>query len=119
MERNVPSPLSSKVPAWFERKFDFAFPVEQYPIVCVRLRGTPARLEEMLRNVMAKQEVLVAKRQEKWSVKSTQATWSISSLCGWRAWMISSLAETHSPPRIRVIARPMKPAIIPGHWPGF
>ena len=65
----MPSPLSSKVPAWFERKFDFTFLVEQYPIVCIRLWGTPARLEEMLRNVMANPEVLVAKRQEKWSVQ--------------------------------------------------
>lgn len=69
MERNVPSSLSSKVPAWVERKFDFTFPVEQFPTVCVRLWGTPARLEEMLRNVMSKPEVLVATRQEKWSVQ--------------------------------------------------
>src|SRR5215468_6239288 len=35
---------------WFERKFDFSFPVEQYATLIVRLRGTPARLEEMLRD---------------------------------------------------------------------
>src|ERR1700692_3339626 len=44
-------PLSTTVPAWFERKFDFTFPAEQYPNVCVRLWGTPARLEEILRKV--------------------------------------------------------------------
>lgn len=65
----MPSQLSSRVPAWFERKFDFTFPVEQYPTVCIRLRGTPARLEEMLRNVMVSPEVLIATRQEKWSVQ--------------------------------------------------
>ena len=65
----MPHPISSKVPAWFERKFDFAFPVEQYPNVCVRLWGTPARLEEMLRNVMTNADVLVRKPQNKWSAQ--------------------------------------------------
>src|SRR5579864_1265916 len=37
MEHDLPSPLSSKVPAWFGRKFDFTFPAEQYPYVCARL----------------------------------------------------------------------------------
>jgi len=62
-------PLSSKVPAWFERKFDFAFPAEQYPNVCVRLWGTPARLEEMLSKVTTNVDVLVGKPQEKWSAQ--------------------------------------------------
>ena len=54
-----------KVPAWIERKFDFTFPVEQYPTVCVRLWGTPARLEEILRELNS--DVLVDKPQQKWS----------------------------------------------------
>ena len=37
------------VPVWFERKFDFTFPVELHPNLCARLRGTPARLEELVR----------------------------------------------------------------------
>jgi len=57
----------SQVPVWFERKFDFTFPVGQYPNVCVRLRGTPARLEEMLRGVS--RDVLVAKPGGKWSAQ--------------------------------------------------
>jgi uncharacterized damage-inducible protein DinB len=65
----LPRPLSSKVPAWFERKFDFTFPAEQYPNVCVRLRGTPARLEEILRKVTTDADVLVGKPQEKWSAQ--------------------------------------------------
>ena len=65
MEPYLPHPISSKVPAWFERKFNFAFPVQQYPNVLVRLWGTAARLEEILRNVT--REVLVGKPQEKWS----------------------------------------------------
>jgi uncharacterized damage-inducible protein DinB len=57
----------SSVPPWFERKFEFTFPVEQYPNLCVRLRGTPARLEEMLRAVP--REVLVRKPGDKWSAQ--------------------------------------------------
>ena len=63
----MPPPLSSRVPAWFARKFDFTFPAEQYPNVCVRLWGTPARLEEILRKVTT--DVLVGKPQEKWSAQ--------------------------------------------------
>jgi hypothetical protein len=59
----LPGPLSSKVPAWFERKFDFTFPAEQYANVCVRLLGTPARLDEILRKVTT--DVLVGKLQVK------------------------------------------------------
>ena len=57
----------SQIPAWFERKFDFTFPVEQYPNLCVRLRGTPARLEEITRGVS--REVLIAKTGDKWSAQ--------------------------------------------------
>src|SRR3954449_5090315 len=55
------------VPAWFERQFDFSFPVEMYPMVCVRLLGTPARLEELLSGVS--REVLTAKLDSKWSIQ--------------------------------------------------
>ncbi len=57
----------SQVPAWFERKFEFTFPVEQCPNLCVRLRGSPARLEEMLRGVS--REVLIRKPEDKWSAQ--------------------------------------------------
>jgi len=57
----------SQIAAWFERKFEFTFPVEQYPNLCVRLRGTPARLEEMLRGVP--QDKLIAKLGDKWSAQ--------------------------------------------------
>lgn len=63
----MPRSLSSKVPAWFGRKFDFTFPTDEYPNVCVRLWGTPARLEEMLCSVTT--DVLVGKPQEKWSAQ--------------------------------------------------
>jgi uncharacterized damage-inducible protein DinB len=57
----------SQVPTWFERKFEFAFPVEVYPNLCARLRGTPARLEEALRGLA--HETLTRKAQEKWSAQ--------------------------------------------------
>ena len=57
----------SQLPAWFERKFDFNFPIEQYPNLCIRLRGTPARIEEIMHGVS--QDVLVSKPQGKWSAQ--------------------------------------------------
>jgi len=35
------------VARWFDRKFEFTFPAELFPNLCARLRGTPARLEEL------------------------------------------------------------------------
>ena len=57
----------SPVPVWFERKFEFTFPVELHPNVCARLRGTPARLEEALRG--SSREILIKKVQGKWSAQ--------------------------------------------------
>ena len=58
---------ATEVQAWFERKFDFMFPVEQFANIRIRLRGTPARLEEMLRGVS--REVLNRKPNDKWSAQ--------------------------------------------------
>jgi uncharacterized damage-inducible protein DinB len=57
----------SQVPIWYERKFQFLFPVELHPNVCARLRGTPARLEEALGG--RSHEILIRKPQEKWSAQ--------------------------------------------------
>jgi hypothetical protein len=57
----------SRIPRWFDRKFEFSFPPEQYFILCVRLRGTPARLEELVG--ASTREALVWKPQEKWSAQ--------------------------------------------------
>jgi uncharacterized damage-inducible protein DinB len=59
--------IMSLVPAWFERKFTFSFPVDVWPNVCARLRGTPARLEETLRR--RSREILVRKVDGKWSAQ--------------------------------------------------
>jgi uncharacterized damage-inducible protein DinB len=55
----------SQVPTWFDRKFEFTFPVELHPNLSARLRGTPARLEELLRG--RSHAALTAKRLQKWS----------------------------------------------------
>jgi uncharacterized damage-inducible protein DinB len=57
----------SQVPIWFDRKFEFSFPVDLHPNLCARLRGTPARLEEALRGHSHK--LLTRKPQEKWSAQ--------------------------------------------------
>jgi len=57
----------SQIPIWFERRFDFSFPVELWPNLCMRLRGTPARLEEILRG--RPREALVRQPEGKWSAQ--------------------------------------------------
>jgi uncharacterized damage-inducible protein DinB len=53
-------------PLWFERKFDFSFPVELYPEIIERLRGTPARIEERVRDVPS--ALLTRRDGDKWSI---------------------------------------------------
>ncbi len=57
----------SQIPRWYERKFEFSFSAELYPNICARLRGTPARLEDVLNR--RAHRVLTAKPQEKWSAQ--------------------------------------------------
>jgi uncharacterized damage-inducible protein DinB len=57
----------SQIPLWFERKFEFSFPAELYPNLQARLRGTPARIEETLRNRSS--NVLIRKPEGKWSAQ--------------------------------------------------
>jgi uncharacterized damage-inducible protein DinB len=59
--------MMSQISNWFEREFEFSFPIELFPNLCARLRGTPARLEEMLRG--RPHEVLTANAQGKWSAQ--------------------------------------------------
>ncbi len=56
-----------QVGEWFERKFDFSFPVQLYPELCMRLRGTPARLEELVHGCPP--ELMVRAQQGKWSAQ--------------------------------------------------
>jgi hypothetical protein len=52
---------------WFERKFEFGFSADLYPNLCIRLRGTPARLEELFRG--RPREILIRRNSEKWSAQ--------------------------------------------------
>ncbi len=52
---------------WFERKFDFNFPLGLWPIILERLRGTIFRLEAIVKNIP--EEQLIKKKDGKWSVK--------------------------------------------------
>ena len=55
------------VSRWYDRQFEFAFPEDLYPNLCTRLRGTPARVEELVRN--CSREVLTRKTDGKWSAQ--------------------------------------------------
>ncbi len=51
---------------WLERSFETALPLEAFPNLLERLRGTPARVEDRLRDV--RQELLTARTGESWSI---------------------------------------------------
>jgi uncharacterized damage-inducible protein DinB len=59
--------MSSRIPAWFSRQFDLTFPLEHLPYVIARLRGTPARVEELLRGVP--RGALIQRREDRWSAQ--------------------------------------------------
>lgn len=52
---------------WGERTFSFTFPVEVYPEMIERLRGTPARLEDRVRSMGA--EILTRRDGDRWSIQ--------------------------------------------------
>jgi len=52
---------------WFNRTFEFTLPVEMYPMVVERLRGTPARLEEKVADLP--ERVLTKKEGDAWSIQ--------------------------------------------------
>lgn len=56
-----------KEPNWFERIFEFNFPAEHYPYVVERVRGTPARLEELVQGIDP--ALLTVKPGEEWSIQ--------------------------------------------------
>lgn len=57
----------SQSPSWFERSFPFPIPQESLPSVLARLRGTPARLEDLLQTGSA--ETLTRKVDGTWSAQ--------------------------------------------------
>ena len=55
---------------WFKRQFNFDLPVELFPALIERVRGTPARLEEMVRSYPP--EILttrIGEAGERWSIQ--------------------------------------------------
>jgi hypothetical protein len=52
---------------WFERNFEFNFPIEVFPSILERLRGTPARLEEMIRSFS--ENLLAVRVNDSWSIQ--------------------------------------------------
>ena len=52
---------------WFQRKFAFDLPLEMYPNIVERVRGTPARLEELTRGLSP--EILTRRHGDKWSIQ--------------------------------------------------
>ena len=52
---------------WFDRKFSFDFPLEVYPNIVERLRGTPARLAERVGALP--RAILIRRDGEDWSIQ--------------------------------------------------
>ena len=57
----------SDILKWVDRTFQFTFQVEVYPEIIERLRGTPARLEDRLRNIDP--QLLIRPDGERWSMQ--------------------------------------------------
>ncbi|HKQ50939.1 MAG TPA: DinB family protein [Pyrinomonadaceae bacterium] len=52
---------------WFKRQFSFELPVWMYGNVVERVRGTPARLEDLVRGLPL--EILTRRNNDKWSIQ--------------------------------------------------
>ena len=66
---------------WLERHFNFDFPVELYPEMIERLRGTPARLEARLTPLPAERRT-----------RRNGADWSIQEQAG-HLWVLEALVQ--------------------------
>ena len=51
---------------WFDRNFPTELPVWMFPNILERLRGTPSRLDERLKEMSA--DILVRRLDDKWSI---------------------------------------------------
>ena len=57
----------SKHLKWTDRTFQFTFPVEVYPEMIERVRGTPARLEDRVKSIAP--EILTKRDGDRWSIQ--------------------------------------------------
>ncbi|MCI0405771.1 MAG: DinB family protein, partial [candidate division Zixibacteria bacterium] len=51
---------------WFERKFNFDFPLGVFPTILERLRGTPGRLAELTKPMS--KSILTVQLDGRWSI---------------------------------------------------
>lgn len=56
-----------EAPAWFNRTFNVPYPSELLPVLLARLRGSPARLDDLTRRCSP--ERLTTSRNDKWSAQ--------------------------------------------------
>ena len=56
-----------EITKWIDRKFDFNYPVGVFHWILERLRGTPARIEEIIKGVPS--SVLIKQPAGKWSIQ--------------------------------------------------
>jgi hypothetical protein len=52
---------------WFEREFNFDFPVTMFPMIVERLRGTPSRLQDRVGSL--RRDVLIRRDGDDWSIQ--------------------------------------------------
>lgn len=52
---------------WFDRKWEFNFPVGYFSVILERFRGTPARIEDLVQSVPA--EIITQRIGEAWSIQ--------------------------------------------------
>ena len=52
---------------WTDRTFDFTFPVEVFPEMIERVRGTPPRLEDRVKSIAP--DLLTRRDGERWSIQ--------------------------------------------------
>lgn len=57
----------SKHLKWTDRTFQFTFPVEVYPEIIERVRGTPARLEDRVESIAP--DILTKRDGDRWSIQ--------------------------------------------------
>jgi len=64
---------------WFERKFSLDLPLWMYPNIVERLRGTPARLEELVSGL--DREILIRQDGDEWSIQENAGhLWDLEAL---------------------------------------
>lgn len=61
------TPITMEPEEWIEKTFEFTLPLGAFFAVVERVRGTPARLEEMVRALPP--EILTARQGDAWSVQ--------------------------------------------------